>query len=58
MRDILKKLKEHIFRSWEDEPGYTHPVLKIVPPFIIEILSYFLGAIIIFKIISYLFSLI
>lgn len=40
MRDKLKKLRAYIFRSWEDEPGYTHPRLKILPPFFLEIIPY------------------
>ena len=34
MRDKLKKIVAYIFRSWEDEPGYPHPRLKILPPFL------------------------
>jgi len=40
MRDKLKKIVAYIFRSWEDEPGYTHPRLKILPPFFFELLAY------------------
>jgi len=36
MRDKLKKITAYIFKSWEDEPGYTHPRLKILPPFFFE----------------------
>lgn len=39
MREKLKKIVAYIFRSWEDEPGYTHPRLKILPPFLLELFS-------------------
>jgi hypothetical protein len=42
MREKLKKIVAYIFRSWEDEPGYTHPLLKILPPFFFELLAYFI----------------
>jgi len=58
MRDRVKLIKAYIFRSWEDEPGYTHPRIKIIPPFILELIFYTIVVFIIFKIISYLWSLI
>ena len=37
----LKKIVAYIFRSWKDEPGYyTHPRIKILPPFLWELLVY------------------
>lgn len=58
MIDKIKVIRAYIFRSWRDEPGYTHPRIKIIPPFIIEAISYLIGIAIILKIISYLWSLI
>jgi len=43
MREKLKKIVAYIFRSWEDEPGYTHPRLKILAPFFFELLAYLIG---------------
>jgi hypothetical protein len=58
MRERIKKIRAYIFRGWEDEPTKPHPRLKIIPPFILEAISYLIGVVIIFKIISYLWSLI
>lgn len=58
MRDRIKVIRAYFFRGWKDEPGYTHPLIKIIPPFIIEAISYLIGVAIILKILSYLWSLI
>ena len=58
MRERLKKIKNYIFRSWEDEPGYTHPRLKILPPFFLELLAYLIGLSILYQIGAYLWSII
>jgi hypothetical protein len=58
MREKLKKIVAYIFRSWKDEPGYTHPGLKILPPFFLELISYLIGLSIIYQIGAYLWSLI
>jgi hypothetical protein len=58
MRDKIKVITAYVFRAWEDETIKPHPVLKIMPPFFIEAISYLIGIAIILKIISYLWSLI
>jgi hypothetical protein len=58
MRDTLKKIVAYIFRSWEDEPDYTHPSLKIFPPFFYELLAYLIGLAILYRIGVYLWSII
>jgi len=58
MRERIKKIRAYIFRGWEDEPTKPHPRLKIIPPFILEAISYLIGLAIILNIISYLWSLI
>jgi hypothetical protein len=58
MRDKINKLLKHIFRGWEDEPGYTHPRLKILPPFLLELLAYLIGLAILYQIGAYLWSII
>ena len=40
MRDNIKKLRAYIFRGWDKERGYTHPLIKILPPFLWEIIPY------------------
>jgi hypothetical protein len=57
MREKFKKTVAYIFRSWEDEPGYTHPRLRILPPFAYELLGYLLGALILYQVIRYLLFL-
>jgi len=58
MREKLKKIFAYIFRSWEDEPGYTHPRLKILPPFFLELLAYLIGLAILYQIVVYLWRFI
>jgi hypothetical protein len=58
MRDKLKKIVAHIFRSWEDEPANTHPRLKILPPFFLELISYLMALAILYQIGAYLWSII
>jgi hypothetical protein len=58
MRDKLKKIVAYIFRSWEDEPEPTHPRLKILPPFLLELLSYLIGLSILYQIGAYLWNII
>jgi len=57
MRDKIKDIIAYVFRGWEDEPGYTHPRIKIIPPFFFEALSYLILIGIVFKTLSYLWSL-
>jgi len=41
MREKIKKIVAYITRSWDNEPGYyTHPRIKILPPFLWELLVY------------------
>jgi len=58
MREKFKKIVAYIFRSWEDEPGYTHPRLRILPPFLLELLAYLIGLSILYQIVVYLWRLI
>jgi hypothetical protein len=58
MREKLKKIVAYIFRSWEDEPGYTHIGLKILPPFFFELIAYLIGLSILYQIGLYLWSII
>jgi len=58
MREKLKKIVAYIFRIWEDEPGYTHTRLKILPPFFFELLAYFIVLAILYQIGAYLWSII
>ena len=58
MRDKLKKIVAYIFRSWEDEPGYTYPLLKILPPFFFELLAYLIGLAILYQIGAFFWSII
>jgi hypothetical protein len=57
MRERLKKIGAYIFRSWEDEPSYTHPGLKILPPIFYELIAYLIGLSILYKLGAYLWSL-
>jgi hypothetical protein len=39
MKTKIKKIGAYIFRSWDKEESYTHPGLKILPPFFLELIS-------------------
>jgi len=54
MREKLKKLITYIFRSWDKEPNPPHPKLKILPPFLLELLSYLIVLAILYKLGVYL----
>jgi len=58
MRERLKKIGAYIFRSWEDEPGYTHPGLKFLPPIFYEVIAYLIGLAILYQLVVYLWSII
>jgi hypothetical protein len=48
-----KKLKAYIFRSWKEEPKKVDRRLQILPPFILEILSYLIALSILVQIAMY-----
>jgi hypothetical protein len=53
----LKKLKNHITRSWEDEPNNDiHPRLRFLPPFVYEFLAILIGLAIVYKIATFLLN--
>lgn len=56
MKEKLKKLKDYIFRSWEDEGGYTHPRQKILPPIFQDIFGFIIIAAILINIGLYLWK--
>jgi len=58
MREKFKNIVAYIFRSWEDEPGYTHPRLRILPPFLLELLAYLIGLSILYQVGVYLWRFI
>jgi len=58
MREKLKKIVAYIFRSWDEEPGYTDPRLKILPPFFFELIAYLIGLSILYQIGLYLWRFI
>jgi len=58
MRNKLKKIVAYIFRSWEDEPTQIDRRLKLLPPFLLELLSYLIGLAILYQIGVFLWSFI
>ena len=58
MREKLKKIVAYIFRSWDEEPGYTHPRLKIIPPILLELIAYLFGLSILYQIVVCLWNII
>jgi hypothetical protein len=58
MREKLKKIRDYIFRSWEDEPIKPHPGIRVIPPFIFKLLATLIGLSILYRIVVYLLSII
>jgi hypothetical protein len=58
MKEKLKKAVAYIFRSWEDEGSPPHPLLRLIPPFFFQLLSYLIGLAILYKTGLYLWSII
>ena len=56
MREKLKKIGAYIFRSWDDELDPPHPRLRILPPFLMELIAYIIGLSILYQIGYYLWS--
>lgn len=56
MRYRIKKIVAYIFRSWDNEPEPPHPRLKILPPFLFELLAYLLGIVILYQLVVYLWN--
>jgi len=57
MKKALHKIWAHISRGWDEEPGYTHPRLRIAPPFFYELLAYLIATALLYKLGEYLWSL-
>jgi hypothetical protein len=39
MREKLKKIRDYIFKSWEDELIKPHPGIKLIPPFFFKVIT-------------------
>lgn len=55
-KELKSKILKYIFRSWKDEPIQPHPLLKIIPPFILELIAYLMAIAIIVNIILLIFN--
>ena len=58
MKINLQAIKDHIFRSWKEEPGHIHPALKIMPPFFYDLLIIMILGVLLFSLLQYLYFLI
>ena len=58
MREKLKEIGAYIFRRWEERPGYPHPGLRILPPFLLEALAYLIGLSTLYLVRAYLWAII
>jgi len=57
MKSAIKKVASYIFRGWDDEGGYTHAGLRLLPPFFYELLSYLIALVILYHMGVYLINL-
>lgn len=55
MKILLKKITEYVFRSWDDV-DHIHPRVKILPPFLFDVLKFLIYILIITAVFSYLFK--
>lgn len=52
--DMKRTIIDYVTRNWDDEPNKPpHPLIKILPPFVWELLSYILGLAILFQLFDY-----
>jgi len=58
MKEKLKKVVAYIFRSWEDETSPPpHPRMKIISPFMLEVILYLIVLSILSRVGVYLWNL-
>ncbi|XWN36281.1 MAG: hypothetical protein ROO71_09995 [Balneola sp.] len=53
---IFKKIFDHIFRWWDEDDYIPHPLLKVVPPFLLELVGVGIVLLIAYGIGKYLFE--
>lgn len=56
MREKLRKVVAYVSRSWGDETPPPHPRLKMIPPFMLELLAYLIVISILFRVGVYLWG--
>ena len=54
---MIRKILKYIFRGWENETDYVHPLMKILPPFFFEFISFLIALAIIVSLIKWAFNL-
>ena len=53
---MIKKITTYIFRGWDKEDSYTPTRLKILPPFLYELLAYLIVASTLYQLFNLLFT--
>jgi hypothetical protein len=56
MKEKAKKIIAYITRTWEDEPRAPHPRLRILPPFVMDVMGYLFYILVIYSVVSLLFK--
>jgi len=56
MREKIENILSYILRGWNEEPDPPHPLMKILPPFIYELISYLIGLLILYRVGLYLWD--
>jgi hypothetical protein len=57
MRDKIAQIKKHILRSWKVEDN-IHPALRVLPPFLLELIAYLIAVGILYQVGAYLWRFI
>jgi hypothetical protein len=54
---MKSKIVKHITRGWDEVPGYKHPLFKILPPFLFDLIAYLFAGALLYQIVVYIWDL-
>jgi hypothetical protein len=54
----LKRIVKYVFRTWQEEPEPAHPLIKVLPPFFIDLLGWTFVVGLLYSLGSFLWSII
>jgi len=53
---MFQRIKNHIFRKWDRDDHLPHPLLKFIPPFLLEVFAVLFMAGIVLEIVRFVIS--
>jgi len=57
MKSAIKKIVSYVFRGWDDESGYSHAGLRLLPPFLYDVLAFLVALVILYHLVVFLKNL-